>query len=185
MPDSLEILRRAFATDGIGDPLARAGIAAIAMGESGLAPRTEASYSHTPNARIRAIFPSRLGHLGDDDLDRLKSDDAAFFDAVYGGMLGNHLVGDGYRYRGRGIIQLTGRGNYAALGRKLGVALEDDPDLANDPETAARIACAYVLARWDGVSWASMKRCVGNAVASTEAIKDAAFARFQREGTFA
>ena len=71
------------------------------------------------------------------------------------------------------------------IGRKLGVALEDDPDLANDPETAARIACAYVLARWDGVSWTSMKRCVGNAVASTEAIKDAAFARFQREGTFA
>lgn len=57
--------------------------------------------------------------------------------------LGNVRVGDGYLYRGRGIFQLTGRANYAAVGAALNLPLEVDPDLAADPEISAHIACHY------------------------------------------
>lgn len=55
-------------------------------------------------------------------------------------ILGNVKKGDGYRYRGRGYIQLTGRDNYTRAGRALGLDLANNPDLAADPATAARIA---------------------------------------------
>lgn len=58
--------------------------------------------------------------------------------------LGNTEPGDGERFRGRGFIQLTGRANYAAMGKKLGVDLEGDPDLANDPQIASRIFAQYM-----------------------------------------
>jgi peptidoglycan L-alanyl-D-glutamate endopeptidase CwlK len=58
--------------------------------------------------------------------------------------LGNRGRPDGARYKGRGFIQLTGRENYQEIGRKLGVPLEDQPELANDPEVAARILAAFL-----------------------------------------
>ena len=57
--------------------------------------------------------------------------------------LGNTQRGDGYRYRGRGPIQLTGRANYRAVGQALGLDLENNPDQAATPEVGARIACHY------------------------------------------
>ena len=57
--------------------------------------------------------------------------------------LGNIHEGDGYRYRGRGPIQLTGLLNYCAVGEALGLDLENDPDLAATPEVGFRIACHY------------------------------------------
>ena len=58
---------------------------------------------------------------------------------------GNEASGDGWRYRGSGYKQLTGRSNYRAIGAIVGMPLEDQPDLARDPEAAARIAFAF----WD------------------------------------
>jgi putative chitinase len=54
--------------------------------------------------------------------------------------LGNKYKGDGYKYRGRGYIQLTGRYNYMLAGKELGIPLEQQPDLAADPVIAANIA---------------------------------------------
>jgi putative chitinase len=54
--------------------------------------------------------------------------------------LGNLTVGDGPRYKGRGPIQLTGRSNYVACGRALGIDLVDNPDLAIQPNIAFRTA---------------------------------------------
>ena len=47
--------------------------------------------------------------------------------------------GDGYRYRGRGYVQITGRANYAKAGGKLGVDLIGNPDAALNPDIAAQI----------------------------------------------
>lgn len=57
--------------------------------------------------------------------------------------LGNTVKGDGYRYRGRGWIQLTGRANYQQYGFKLGLPLAEQPDLAARPDVAARVAARY------------------------------------------
>lgn len=57
--------------------------------------------------------------------------------------LGNTQKGDGYRYKGRGPIQLTGRSNYAACGKALGVDLVNHPELAAQPATGFRAAAWF------------------------------------------
>jgi putative chitinase len=61
--------------------------------------------------------------------------------------LGNIKPGDGFKYRGRGIFQLTGRANYHVIGQKLELNLEGDPDLAANPDVATRIAGLYWQSR--------------------------------------
>jgi len=58
-----------------------------------------------------------------------------------GRRLGNTEPGDGYRYRGRGYVQITGRANYARMTTVL--CLAPDADLVADPEQALRPAIAY------------------------------------------
>lgn len=74
--------------------------------------------------------------------------DRAIANAVYGGTwgarnLGNTEPDDGWRFRGRGYVQLTGRDHYESMGRRLGVDLVGHPELAADRDIAARIAIAY------------------------------------------
>lgn len=57
--------------------------------------------------------------------------------------LGNTEPGDGARYHGRGLFQLTGRANYRRIGRMLSVDLEGRPELALDPRISVQIAFAY------------------------------------------
>lgn len=59
--------------------------------------------------------------------------------------LGNVIPGDGQRFLGRGIFQITGRDNYERFGKLCGVDLCCSPSLAEDPEMALRLACLY----WD------------------------------------
>lgn len=73
--------------------------------------------------------------------------------------LGNTQKGDGYLFRGRGYIGLTGRANYKTAGAKLGLPLEKNPDLVEKPEIAAKTAIlfwkTYVQPRvsnWDDVT---------------------------------
>lgn len=56
---------------------------------------------------------------------------------------GNVHPGDGWRYRGRGMLQLTFRSNYAAAGARLGLDLVGHPELAADPVTSLRIALDF------------------------------------------
>jgi putative chitinase len=57
--------------------------------------------------------------------------------------LGNTQPGDGRRFKGRGIIQLTGRSNYRNAGKRLGYDLEKDPLLALQPEISVLTALDY------------------------------------------
>lgn len=60
--------------------------------------------------------------------------------------LGNRGEPDGASYKGRGFIQLTGRSNYRRIGRKIGVGLEANPDLANDSKVAGKILSTFLAA---------------------------------------
>ncbi|KQO50660.1 glycoside hydrolase family 19 protein [Sphingomonas sp. Leaf257] len=61
--------------------------------------------------------------------------------------LGNVKAGDGFRYRGRGILQITGRDNYRRFGALIGVNIESQPDRAAEPAIAIALACAYWTSR--------------------------------------
>lgn len=59
--------------------------------------------------------------------------------------LGNTVAGDGKRFLGRGIFQLTGRANYTRAGAALGLDLAGQPELAERPDIAVLTACWF----WD------------------------------------
>ena len=70
-----------------------------------------------------------------------------YFTQMYEGRsdLGNTQPGDGARYHGRGFIQLTGRANYAHYSQRLGIPLEQNPDLALDTDVAARVLALFMM----------------------------------------
>lgn len=101
------------------------------------------NYSRTG---LEATFGRRLRAAGVDAADFARRPEA-IANLVYANRLGNGPPesGDGWRFRGRGYIQLTGRDNYRARSRELGLGdrLERDPDLVAAPEWALKTAAAY------------------------------------------
>jgi putative chitinase len=69
----------------------------------------------------------------------------AIGNVIYAGKLGNGDVasGDGYRFRGRGFLQITGRANYHRIGEMIGMQLEQHPELLGEPSPAAEAAAKY------------------------------------------
>lgn len=80
--------------------------------------------------------------------DKLARNEVAFFEACYGGRMGNRPEGsgDGALYRGRGLIMLTGRDNYAWQGERSGQDLLQVPDLAAQPHFTLQFAIDW----WEG-----------------------------------
>lgn len=83
-------------------------------------------------------FLAQCGH----ESDQFKTLEEYASGSAYEGRkdLGNTKPGDGKRFKGRGIIQLTGRANYTEAGKALGLDLVGNPELAEDPEVSVRTA---------------------------------------------
>lgn len=141
-------LLRAAAGAGITDRTELANFMAQVGHESGGLSRLEESFRYTRSAEqvasvVRSAMRNGRPALEAARLEALEGRPEALAELMYGGRMGNNHAGDGYRYRGRGYIQLTGRETYRAAGEALGIDLERDPQRAAEPETAARIAVWY------------------------------------------
>lgn len=102
--------------------------------------KLEENLNYSANTLLK-IFPKYFSNL-QEAKEIVKQGKEAIANRVYGGRLGNGK-NEGYRYRGRGIIQLTGKNNYKLYGEKIGINLVDNPDLAKDEKIATQIACCY------------------------------------------
>lgn len=80
---------------------------------------------------------------------------SAVADVVYGGRMGNNSKGDGFKYRGGGLLHLTGARNYllASIGTGVDKLLSEKPELIIEPEHAIKTALWF----WQG------NRCSGHA----------------------
>lgn len=138
-------LAEVFDAYAISTPQRQAAFLAQALHESGGFAVLEENLYYTRPDRIRAVFPSRVPTVA--DAVPLTKNPQALANRVYAGRLGNgnEASGDGWRYRGRGIFQLTGRDNYARCGLDLGEPYEVRPELVALPAHAAMTAGWY----WD------------------------------------
>ncbi len=105
--------------------------------------RLEESFRYTRSIDqipVASAFREGRAALDSARLEALQGNPEELGRLMYGGRMGNDDAGDGYRYRGRGFIQLTGEDNYRAAGQDLGLDLLNNPELAADPENARRIA---------------------------------------------
>jgi predicted chitinase len=130
---------------GLTNPYAQVAILSTIDKESGFIPQSENPYSKTSNSKLRNIFGKRVKHLSDDQLSKLKNDPKEFFKVVYSKVAGNQGGDDGWMYRGRGLNQLTGKGNYSKYGNLIGKDLVSNPDLVNDPKIASEIAVKFLI----------------------------------------
>ena len=84
--------------------------------------------------RLTQVWPSRFPNINMAEAYAHNPEKLADF--VYAGRMGNLQDGDGWKFHGRGLIQLTGRENYANCGSGVGVDLIDNPDLLLTPKYA-------------------------------------------------
>ena len=102
--------------------------------------RLEESFNYRPE-RLFQVFKKRVGTI-EKAKELCSQGSEAIANFVYGGRLGNSQD-EGYKYRGRGIIQLTGKNNYKYYGEKLNIDLVNSPDLAKEPNIAIEIALLF------------------------------------------
>ena len=143
MQMNLETVSAKLTEMGITDLEEQAGVLAQIKAESGFRPRSE-SLRYSPE-RLQETFPKYFKTV-EDAKKALDKGSEHVANIVYGGRMGN-AKNEGFKYRGRGLIQLTGKDNYKRYGDKIGVDLVSNPDLANDPEIAFELAVTYLLDR--------------------------------------
>lgn len=132
-----------------GNPLVDKALKANILKESGGISQSE-DLHYKSVGRIREVFGKRVSNLSDDVLKTFVNNPQKLANFVYGNQtsigksMGNVNPEDGYKYRGRGLIQLTGKNNYKFYSDKLGIDLVSNPDLANNAEVARKIAIEFV-----------------------------------------
>jgi hypothetical protein len=99
-----------------------------------------------PGGRVAKLMNAPNGVPPDQLKEIWSKGDEAFFSMVYDGLSTNSKPGDGYLFRGRGFIQITGRSIYKNIGNIIGVDLENNPDsIMSDFDVASKAAAGYIL----------------------------------------
>ena len=130
-------------SQGLSGPELSAFMAQVNHESAGFSSMRERGYSYSRNyASMPRAWKERLAR---DGVNASNGTAAAIFNSVYANRNGNgdFASGDGNRYRGRGFIQLTGRANYRQVGEAIGVDLEGNPQLMEDPAVAAKASVAW------------------------------------------
>lgn len=131
-------LAEACAEWGIDTPLRLAAFLAQIAHESGQLRTVVENLNYSAEALLR-VFPR---HFDATQATAYARQPERIGSKVYANRMGNgdEASGDGWRYRGRGLIQVTGKANYAACGTALGLDLIAQPELLEQPSPAARSA---------------------------------------------
>ena len=121
----------------------RAAFLAQAAHESNEFTRLQEDLFYTTPERLLRVFKGRFDGLADAAQYLRQPEKLA--NRVYSNRLGNgdESSGDGWRFRGRGLFQLTGRANYMAAGDALGTDYKVNPDLVAEPPDAAFTAAWF------------------------------------------
>jgi putative chitinase len=138
-----------MAAFGIDTPERGAAFLAQVMHESGDLARLQEDLDYSAEGLV-AVWPQRFFLPPDDAAGRANASDYenkpdALANLVYASRMGNGPPesGDGWAFRGRGLIQLTGRTSYTKAAAALGIDLMATPDLLLQPEWAARSAAWF------------------------------------------
>ena len=131
---------------GIKTPLRLAHFLAQVSHESGGFMRIEENLMYSSEGLLKTFskyFKTK------EEADKYARNKSAIANKVYANRMdnGNEASGDGWKYRGRGFIQLTGKANYAAAGKALKMNLVDNPDKASEVKTALEVAAWYFESR--------------------------------------
>ncbi len=162
----LEPLSAACKRFDIVTPPRLAGFIAQCRVESADFTRLEEDLRYRRPERLLQVFPSRVRGLAD-AADLVSYGPKAIANRVYAGKIGNgnEASGDGWRYRGRGLKQLTGRANYADAAEALARPYLEQPDLVAMPADACLTAAWFwnnakgnILA--DSAQWDAITRAV-------------------------
>jgi len=130
----LEPLNNTFEKYQINNPKRQACFIGQTMHESGGYRHLVENLNYSATALMRT-WPSRFPDM--DIAERYERNPEKIANKVYGGRMGNTEEGDGAKYIGRGLIQLTGKENYKNCSDAIGVDLLNNPDLLAEPQYAA------------------------------------------------
>ncbi len=136
------LLESALPRWGVDTRKRQAAFLAQAIHESAGFARLEENLWYTTPERIRAVWPTRVMP---EQAPQLVRNPKGLANRVYAGRLGNgdESSGDGFRYRGRGIFQLTGRLNYRAAEAALRMPYEANPDIVAHDVDAVLTECWF------------------------------------------
>ncbi len=138
-----DFLAAAYAS-GITSPRELANLMAQVSQESGGLTQVEESFRYSGGLQTVPVKAARESPDGPAaHREAMNGNPEPLAELMYGGRMGNDQPGDGYKYRGRGYIQLTGHDNYEAMGNALGMDLVNHPELAATPEGATRTALKF------------------------------------------
>ncbi len=130
----LEPLKETFEKYQINTPKRQACFLGQTMHESGSFKFTRENLNYSARALMNT-WPSRFPDL--ETASQYERQPEKIANKVYSGRLGNMEDGDGAKYIGRGLIQVTGKENYTHCGEALGVDLITNPQLLEEPRYAA------------------------------------------------